>query len=72
MNIILKNIKQLIGITENSDTIKKGKAQGEVKTLENAYLIVRNNIIESFGPMSECPELSMDSHDCAGRLVLPM
>ena len=72
MNIILKNIKQLIGITENSDTIKKGKAQGEVKTLENAYLIVRNNIIESFGPMSECPELSMDSHDCTGRLVLPM
>jgi len=72
MNIILKNIKQLIGITENSDTIKKGKAQGEVKTLENAYLIVRNNIIDSFGPMSECPELSMDSHDCAGRLVLPM
>jgi imidazolonepropionase len=72
MNIILKNIKQLIGITENSNTIKKGKAQGEVKTLENAYLIVRNNIIESFGPMSECPELTMDSHDCAGRLVLPM
>ena len=72
MNIILKNIKQLIGITENSDTIKKGKAQGEVKTLENAYLIVRNNIIESFGPMSECPELSIDSHDCTGRLVLPM
>jgi len=72
MNIILKNIKQLIGITENSDTIKKGKAQGEVKTLENAYLKVRNNIIDSFGPMSECPELSMDSHDCDGRLVLPM
>ena len=72
MNIILKNIKQLIGITENSDTIKKGKAQGEVKTLENAYLKVRNNIIDSFGPMSECPELSMDSHDCAGLLVLPM
>ena len=72
MNILLKNIKQLIGITENSDTIKKGKAQGEVQTLENAYLIVRNNIIQSYGPMSECPELSMDSHDCAGKLVLPM
>ncbi|MFT6112816.1 MAG: imidazolonepropionase [Bacteroidia bacterium] len=72
MNILLKNIKQLIGITENSDTIKKGKAQGEVQTLENAYLIVRNNIIQSFGPMSECPKLSMDSHDCAGKLVLPM
>jgi imidazolonepropionase len=72
MNIVLKNIKQLIGITDNSTSIKKGKSQGEVTTLDNAYLVVRNNIIESFGPMSECPELSMDSHDCAGRLVLPM
>ncbi|PCJ65586.1 MAG: imidazolonepropionase [Bacteroidetes bacterium] len=72
MNLILKNIKQLIGITENSDVIKKGTAQGEVTTLDNAYLIIRDNIIESFGPMSECPEVSMDSHDCSNRLLLPM
>jgi len=72
MNILLKNIKQLIGITENSDSIKRGKAQGEVKTLDNAYMVIRNHRIESFGPMSECPELEMDAHDCSGRLVMPM
>jgi imidazolonepropionase len=71
MNIILKNIKQLIGITENSDTIKRGTAQGEVTKLDNAYLVIRNHRIEGFGPMSECPELNLDSHDCTGRLVLP-
>lgn len=70
--ILLKNIKQLIGITDNSNSIKKGKTQGEVTTLENAYVVVRSNIIESFGPMSECPENGIESHDCHGRLVLPM
>ena len=72
MNLLLKNIKQLVGITDNSDAIKKGKAQGEVKILDNAFMVIRHDLIESFGPMSECPELSMDSHDCSGRLVLPM
>ncbi len=72
MNLLLKNIKQLIGITENSDVIKRGKAQGEVNTLDNAYLLIRNNIIDSFGPMHDCPNVSMDTHDCNGRLVLPM
>ncbi|MDA8886665.1 imidazolonepropionase [Bacteroidia bacterium] len=72
MNLLLKNIKQLVGITDNSEAIKKGKAQGEVKILDNAYMVIRHDLIESFGPMSDCPELSMDSHDCSGRLVLPM
>jgi len=72
MNLLLKNIKQLIGITENSDVIKRGKAQGAVNTLDNAYLLIRNNIIDSFGPMHDCPNVSMDTHDCSGRLVLPM
>ncbi|MEY2923807.1 MAG: hypothetical protein RLZZ337_347 [Bacteroidota bacterium] len=71
-NLLLKNIKQLIGITENSNTVKKGKAQGEVKKLDDAYLVIKNNRIDSFGPMSECPNLNIDSHDCTGRLVLPM
>ena len=53
MNLLLKNIKQLIGITENSDVIKRGKAQGAVNTLDNAYLLIRNNIIDSFGPMQD-------------------
>jgi imidazolonepropionase len=71
-NLLLKNIKQLIGITENSHAVKKGKAQGEVNKLNDAYLVIKNSKIDSFGPMSECPTMSINSHDCAGRLVLPM
>lgn len=71
-NLLLTNIKQLIGITENSTTVKKGKTQGEVQVLDNAYLVIRNGIIQDFGPMSECPSTELTHHDCSQKLVMPM
>ena len=71
-NLVLTNIKQLIGITENSTTVKKGKTQGEVQVLDNAYLVIRNGIIQDFGPMSECPSTELTHHDCSQKLVMPM
>ena len=71
-NLLLTNIQQLIGITENSTTVKKGKTQGEVQVLDNAYLVIRNGIIQDFGPMSECPSTELTHHDCSQKLVMPM
>lgn len=71
-NLLLTDIKQLIGITENSTTVKKGKTQGEVQVLDNAYLVIRNGIIQDFGPMSECPSTELTHHDCSQKLVMPM
>ncbi len=70
--ILLKNIKQLVGITENSNSIKKGKSQGEVHTLNNAFVWIKNDKIASFGPMTECPEVNITTHDCSEKLVMPM
>ncbi len=71
-NIILTNIKELVGVTTESTIIKKGKDQGKVGIIENGYLIVKNGIIDDFGLMQDCPETSLDAHDCSGRLVMPM
>jgi imidazolonepropionase len=71
-NLVLTNIKQLIGITENSNEVKKGKSQGELKVLEQAYLVIRDGIIQEFGPMSEYPETALTTHDCNNQLVMPM
>lgn len=71
-NLILKNIKQLIGITENSNQPKAGKSQGELSTIDNAYVVIKNGIIDDFGPMHECPSTHLTEHDCSGKLVLPM
>ena len=48
MNILLKNIKQLIGITENSDTIKKAKAYGDVVSTGNKTIKVAAFVIVKY------------------------
>jgi hypothetical protein len=31
-----------------------------IETITNAYLVVENGLIADFGPMSECPNLSIE------------
>ncbi len=71
-NILLTNIKELIGITSNSRTPKKGAEQNEVETINNAYVVIRNGLIEDFGSMDNCPTTDLQEHNCVGRLVMPM
>ena len=71
-NLILTNIKELVGITNKSDAPKSGINQDKVSTLVDAYLIIKNGIIDSFGSMNEVPETSLQEHKCNGKLVLPM
>ena len=71
-NLILTNIKQLIGITENSNMLKKGKSQGEIQVLKDAYVVIRKGIIHDFGPMSVCPSTELTHHNCSQKLVMPM
>ena len=71
-NLVLTNIKQLIGITENSKEVKKGNSQGDVQTLKNAYLVIRDGIIQDFGQMNDCPNTELTSHNCTNQLVMPM
>ncbi|MDG1045468.1 MAG: imidazolonepropionase [Bacteroidia bacterium] len=71
-NLVLTNIKQLIGITENSNEVKKGRLQGDVQSINNAFLVIRDGIIRDFGPMNEYSETELTTHDCANQLVMPM
>ena len=71
-NLVLTNIKQLIGITENSIEVKKGRLQGDVQSINNAFLVIRDGIIRDFGPMNEYSETELTTHDCANQLVMPM
>ena len=70
--MVLTNIKQLVGITENSNRVKKGNSQGDVQTINNAYLVIRDGIIQDFGPMNQCPNTELTTHDCTNQLVMPM
>lgn len=73
MDMLLINIEQLIGITHNSDQIKKGQEQGVVAIQHLAFLWIKDGIIEDFGPMELCPKLAADVEilDLKNKSVLP-
>lgn len=48
-----------------------GDALDKLYELEQAYLLVRDGLINAIGPMSELPSYSGESLDAAGRYVLP-
>lgn len=68
-SILLKNIKQLIGISEKLKL--KGSDMAQLQNLENAYLLIENQHIIDFGEMKNCPDRATEIIDCTGRLVLP-
>jgi imidazolonepropionase len=69
--ILIKNINKLVGIMELPYSFKRGKALSFLETIENAYLLINNGIIESFGTMEDCPQISTNTIDASGKLVMP-
>ncbi len=71
MKTLIKNIKNLIGIIEESQAYKKGKALSEVSFLEHSYILIDGEKISDYGPMSECPNNADQVIDASNKLVLP-
>lgn len=73
MITLIKNIKQLSGIQEDSTKLKlAGKEMGVLTTIENAFLLMEDEKILSFGKMEEIPEIAPNKTiDATGKVVLP-
>lgn len=75
MRKIIKNIKQLVQVEDSPRTWVAGKDMAILNCIEDAYLIVKDNLIEDFGKMSELDSEIDDSiveeFDATGRLVFP-
>src|SRR5580765_1568307 len=73
MATLISNIKQLIGVREESKLLK-GKELSSLPCLDNAYLIIQNGIISDFGLMTEIrnPKSKIENEiDATGQLILP-
>jgi len=70
-NYLLTNIGQLNGILPKGVALLKGREMAHVKGIQKAYLLVLDGYISAFGPMSECPETSIESRDMEGKWVMP-
>lgn len=70
-SLLVRDINKLMGIMEKPYPFKKGKALSDLESIDNAYVLMENGKIVSFGPMNQCPE-NADTIICAkGSLVLP-
>ena len=52
MKILLENIRELIQCEDAPVDWVAGKKMAEVRSIQNAFLLIHNEIIEEFGPMN--------------------
>lgn len=69
--LLIKNIRQLVQVREEAVDMVKGADMAHLPVLENAWLLIENDTIANYGTMDSCPELSCETLDATGRLVLP-
>jgi imidazolonepropionase len=76
MKLLLQNIKELVQVEENPVSCRSGENMAEVKTIKNAFLIIRDELIQDFGPMVQLKDVYKDDDflveiDCSDRMVYP-
>ena len=72
MITLIKNIKELLQVRETSISKVSGAEMAVLPTVKNAFIIIKDNLIEDFGLMEELPEIKADEIiDAAGKIVLP-
>lgn len=73
MKTLIKNIKELLQVRDTSIDKLEGNQMKDLPILQNAYLLVENDIIKDYGTMDDCPaEMIADNIiDATGQTVLP-
>jgi imidazolonepropionase len=74
--MLIKNIKTLVQVREASHPkMLKGEAMRELPTINNAFLLIKNDRIIDFGTMENCPETDSETVgeiiDATGKMVFP-
>ncbi len=72
MNLLIKNIRQLVTVSSNGRPFKSGKAMRELNVLENAAVLIENGIIQRIAPSNDLTGApDMDVLDATGRVAIP-
>ncbi|MCC7455253.1 MAG: imidazolonepropionase [Crocinitomix sp.] len=74
-NILIKNIKGLVGVVIDPNGPKRGKSLNELSIIEDAFLAIEDGRISFFGPMSDLMGISdwtnLEIIDADGKYVMP-
>ncbi|WP_136667965.1 imidazolonepropionase [Flavobacterium sp. H122] len=72
MKTLIINIKELLQVREESINKISGKDMANLPKIDNAYLLIENDVITDYGSMDNCPTINTDKTiDASGKVVLP-
>ena len=72
MQTLFIHIKELLQVRNTNIKIVSGSDMAVLPKIDNAYLLVKNDIIVDFGPMETCPKLdNIEIIDATGKVILP-
>jgi imidazolonepropionase len=72
MQTLIINIKELLQVRETPIEMVSGSEMAILPTLKNAFLLIENDAITSYGSMENCPKNRADKTiDASGKIVLP-
>jgi len=72
MTTLITNIQELLQVRETSISKVSGAEMAILPSIKNAFLLIKDNVIEDFGAMDNVPEIKADKViDAKGRVVLP-
>jgi imidazolonepropionase len=71
MSILIKNIKGLVQVRDIAVMTVSGAEMRHLPVLDDAYLLIEEGKIKSYGAMSDAPDRAAEVIDATGRYVLP-
>lgn len=72
MTLLITNIKELLQVRDTYIDKLSGSEMATLPSLKNAWLLIEDDIIKSFGTMDNCPDAdNIEVIDATGKTVLP-
>lgn len=71
MTTLIENIGALIQVEHEIRPFVAGEQMNHLPEIKNAYLLIEDETIKAFGPMSESPAIADQIIDADGRFVMP-
>jgi imidazolonepropionase len=72
MQTLFINIKELLQVRPQGISKVSGSEMAVLPKIDNAFLLIKDNIIADFGPMENCPTIeNAKIIDASGKVILP-
>lgn len=72
MQTLIINIKELLQVRVNPIEHLCGSDMATLPIIKNAFLLLKNDVIENFGTMENCPKIeNIKTIDASGKIILP-